>query len=300
VSALEQILHPVSVADFFRDTWDKRALHIRGPAGKFDSVYDANTWTTFEGVQDLKAVTSDPQGVQIEIPALPEQAGALFLRGFTICANVSMAPRIAPFLQAFRAELGMPGAPPFAKLYASNDGGGFTIHADKHHVFVLQIAGKKHWRFSREPAVAAPLDGLFLDAQGHPAWSNGQSGERARHDNGTPVAAPRIESLNSALLEPGHCLYLPPGAWHVAKAVGHSIAVSVSPERAAVTDLVVAAIRQHLNQSAAWRRDLFAPPGQESQQGSVPKSLASAYPELDFDSVRAIVDALMARGSTHR
>jgi Cupin superfamily protein len=290
VRELARILDPISPAAFFREYWEKRALHIPGPPGKLDGVYDAQTWTRFEGVEDLKAVTTDARGVQIEIPALPEQAGALFLRGFTICADVSAAPRVAPFLRAFRAELGLPGGPPFAKLYASNDGGGFAVHADRHHVFVLQVAGKKRWRYSREPAVAAPRDGLFLNASGLPAWSNGQTGEPARHDDGTPISAPSLEALDGALLEPGHCLYLPPGTWHVARAEGHSIAVSVSPERATVTDVVLAAVRERLVERAEWRRDLFATPGEAPPAGGVPASIASVLGARLADLRAALAD----------
>jgi hypothetical protein len=274
VKELARVLDPVPPETFFRDHWERRALHIPGAPGKFAGIYDAATWTRFEGVEDLKAVTTDPRGVQVEIPALPEQAGALFLRGFTICADVKQAPLVAPFLRAFRAELGLPGGPPFAKLYASNDGGGFAVHADKHHVFVLQVAGKKLWRYSREPAVAAPRDGLFMSADGQPSWSNGASGEAARHDDGRPVAAPDVDALEVALLEPGHCLYMPPGTWHVARAEGHSIAVSVSPERATVADFVLAALRERLEEGASWRRDLFARPG-EAPPGGVPASIAA-------------------------
>jgi hypothetical protein len=294
VSELARVLHPLSLEAFFRDHWDRRAVHIPGSPGKLAHLYDAATWTRFEGVDDLKAVTTDPRGVQVEIPALPEQAGALFMRGFTICANVSAAPRVAPFLRAFRAELGMPGGPPFAKLYASNDGGGFAVHADRHHVLVLQVAGKKRWRFSREPAVAAPHDGLFMNADGLPSWSNGQAGERARHDDGTPVDAPDEGALEEAVLEPGHCLYMPPGTWHVARAVGHSIAVSVSPERATVTDLVLAALREGLAARAAWRRDLFAPPDEAPPAGGVPASLADAV-AARLDELRAAVAELDPR-----
>jgi hypothetical protein len=275
VKELARVLHPISPDEFFRTYWDRRALHIPGPPDKFTSVYDAATWSRFEGVEELKAVTTDGRGVQVEIPALPEQAGAMFLRGFTICADVSAAPRVAPFLRAFRAELGLPGGPPFAKLYASNDGGGFAVHADRHHVFVLQVAGRKLWRFSRAPAVAAPRDGLFMSASGHPSWSNGQTGERARHDDGTAVDAPDVDALEGALLEPGHLLYMPPGTWHVARAQGHSIAVSVSPERATATDLVLAALRERLGERADWRRDLFATPGEAAPAGGVPPSIAS-------------------------
>jgi hypothetical protein len=295
VKELARVLHPVTPDVFFREHWDRRALHVPGPPERFAGIYDAATWTRFEGVDDLKAVTTDPRGVQVEIPAIPEQAGALFLRGFTICANVSAAPLVAPFLRAFRSELGLPGGPPFAKLYASHDGGGFAIHADRHHVFVLQVAGKKLWRFSREPAVAAPHDGLFMSATGHPSWSNGQNGDRARHDDGTPVAAPDDETLESALLEPGHLLYMPPGTWHVARAQGHSIAVSVSPERATVADFVLAALRERLAARAEWRRDLFATPGEAPPAGGVPASISGLL-DARLADLREVVAGLDERG----
>jgi hypothetical protein len=269
------MLEPVLRAAFFRESWNRRPVHIPGPPDRFATLYDAETWTRFEGVEDLKAVTTDARGVQVEIPALVEQAGALFLNGFTICANVTAAPRVAPFLAAFRAALPAPGGPPFAKLYASNDGRGFAVHADKHHVFVFQIAGKKQWRFSRAPAAPAPRDGLFLGASGLPSWSNGHTAEQARLDDGTPIAAPELATFEDALLEPGHCLYLPPGTWHVARAVGHSIAVSVSPDCATPTDLFVGAIRELFANDLAWRQDLLQAPGDVPAAGAVPAAIAS-------------------------
>jgi hypothetical protein len=294
VAELAKVLEPVLPADFFRDHWNRRALHIPGPPEKFAALYDAETWTRFEGIDDLKAVTTDARGVQVEIPALAAQAGALFLNGFTICANVTEAPRVASFLSTFRADLPVPGGPPFAKLYASNDGRGFAVHADKHHVFVLQIAGQKQWRYSRVPVAPAPIDGLFLGPDGLPSWRNGHGAEQARLDDGAPIAPPDVASFDAALLEPGHCLYLPPGTWHVARAVGHSIAVSVSPECATVTDFFVAAVRELFAHDPAWRQELSGSPADDPVAGAIPAGIAGVLGARAAE-LRAAIDHLDER-----
>jgi hypothetical protein len=274
MSELQFLLDPVGRETFFREYWDRRPLHIPGPPDKFNAIYDVATWRDFEGVDDLKAVTADSKGIQIEMPALPEQAGTLFMAGFTICATVNNAPRLGPFIQAFRRELDVPGGPAFAKLYASGDGRGFAVHADKHHVFVLQVSGKKQWRFSRAPVVAAPGEGLFIGASGQPHWTGIGTRQSALRDDGTPVPPPDVSQFDSALLEPGHLLYLPPGTWHVARAVGHSIAVSISPDRTTVMDLFIRAIQDQFASSADWRQEILAPPGEQAPAGAIPASVA--------------------------
>src|SRR5205814_1310670 len=104
--------------------------------------------------------------------------------GMTICAEVSSDPSVARFLRSFARAFALAGGPPFARVYASPDGRGFAAHADKFHVFVLQLEGEKEWKISRSPAIAAPLDGIHLDVQGSPVL---RSGERLRADDGSPV-----------------------------------------------------------------------------------------------------------------
>jgi Cupin superfamily protein len=274
VSELELMLDPVAPATFFRDHWDRKPLHIPGPPDKFAGVYDVETWESFEGVGVLKAVTTDADGVQVEMPIIADQAGTLFMAGMTICADVSNAPRMAPFLGAFRRELALPGGAPFAKLYASNDGKGFAVHADKHHVFVLQISGKKQWRFSRTPALPSPTEGLFLGSNGRPHWTGLDPRQDALRDDGTPVPPPDPAAFDATLLEPGHCLYLPPGTWHAARAIGHSIAVSISPQRTTMMELFERALHELFANHPEWRQDVIAPPDDLPPAGAIPASIS--------------------------
>ncbi|MEA2699956.1 MAG: hypothetical protein QOI66_4227, partial [Myxococcales bacterium] len=97
-------------------------------------------------------------------------------------------------------------------------------------------------------------------------------------------------TFDSALLEPGHCLYLPPGTWHVARAVGHSIAVSISPKRATVTDLFLNAIGDLLADRPEWRRDLLAPPGGPQGSGGVDASVAQIIDDRLAELRAALAD----------
>ncbi len=91
---------------------------------------------------------------------------------------------------------------------------GFAPHYDVHDVFVLQIAGRKHWRI-HEPVLVDPLPE--------------QNWERVRAD----VAARAAEApVIDAVLEPGDALYLPRGYLHSAAALGDTtihLTVGVHP-----------------------------------------------------------------------
>jgi hypothetical protein len=295
VTVLEALLGTVSPATFCSEYWDRKPLHVPGPAGRFAGLYDAATWQTFEGVEELKAATQDPNGVQVETPIRPDQAGMMFMAGFTICADVSTTPHVAPFLDEFRRALDLPGGNgAFAKLYASSDGKGFAVHADKHHVFVMQVSGKKLWRFSRAPVVDAPTDGLFIAGDGQPYWTSRRDRDPALRDDGTPVPPPDVSTFAEALLEPGHLLYLPPGTWHVAKAQGHSLAVSVSPARTTVLDLVSRLIHELFAGRPEWRRDVLGPAGAAAEPGAVAGAVAAQL-GARLGELKSVIDSLDAR-----
>jgi lysine-specific demethylase/histidyl-hydroxylase NO66 len=79
---------------------------------------------------------------------------------------------------------------------------GFASHYDTHDVFVLQIAGTKHWRI-HEPVLPDPLP--------HQTWDGRRAQVQAR-----ATEPPLIDTL----LEPGDALYLPRGYLHSAVAQG--------------------------------------------------------------------------------
>jgi len=102
-------------------------------------------------------------------------------------------PPVARFCRGLELEIGHPLQ---ANAYLTPPGAaGLAPHHDTHDVFVLQVAGTKHWTV-RAPVVAAPLP--------H---------QRSDHD-----AAAEQPVLFEADLEPGDALYLPRGYVHSAAA----------------------------------------------------------------------------------
>jgi hypothetical protein len=237
---------------FFKNTWNKKSLFLKGEhAGKFAPLHDSN-WRKGNHFESLLAASIDENGMQVERSIESNQIEQLFLQGNTICADVSKSPTLNPFLQAFGTELQSAGGPCFAKLYASTNDKGFAIHTDQFHVFVLQVEGRKRWYFESNPSVPLAISGGHLNAQGVPTFSGAQAGMPMG------VSVPSLESMESVVLEPGDLLYLPPGTWHVARALEHSVAISISPPRLTVGQLMLRTIEEALLQLPEWREDMLS------------------------------------------
>ena len=113
-------------------------------------------------------------------------------------------PPLIEFADQLAADLGHPTqvnayvTPPSSR--------GFSPHYDVHDVFVLQVAGEKHWTI-HEPVLEEPL-------RTQP-W-NDRAAEVA--------AAAQREPVIDAVLRPGDALYLPRGYLHSAVALGRTSA----------------------------------------------------------------------------
>jgi bifunctional lysine-specific demethylase and histidyl-hydroxylase NO66 len=109
-------------------------------------------------------------------------------------------PPLIEFADQLAADLGHPTqvnayiTPPSSR--------GFSPHYDVHDVFVLQVAGEKHWTI-HEPVLPDPLRTQPWD-------------DRAAE----VAAAAEREPVIDAVLEPGDALYLPRGFLHSATALG--------------------------------------------------------------------------------
>src|SRR6185503_13388978 len=109
-------------------------------------------------------------------------------------------PPVIDFCTRLAAELGHPVQ---ANSYVTPPSSrGFSAHYDVHDVFVLQLAGRKHW------TIHAPvLDDPLRDQP----W-----GQRSA----AVAAAAEQEPVIDTVLEPGDALYLPRGWLHAATALG--------------------------------------------------------------------------------
>jgi bifunctional lysine-specific demethylase and histidyl-hydroxylase NO66 len=121
---------------------------------------------------------------------------------------------------------------------------GFAAHYDVHDVFVLQIAGRKHWHL--HPPV-------FVDPLAHQPWDQRKAEVSARAQQ---------PPLLDTVLQPGDSLYLPRGFIHSATALGETsihLTVGIHPRnRAHLVEYLMDAARhdQALRSSLPLALDL--------------------------------------------
>ena len=212
-SAPEALRRLVGDADSFLDhilTVD--LLHHRG-AGGFDdllSLADVDRIITSSGLRRPSIrVIRDGVPVSPDSWCRPVRTGSVTVRdqvdpgrlldrfaaGDTLVLQSLQRwwPPLIEFCRDLELTLGHPVQ---ANAYLTPAGAaGLRPHHDTHDVFVIQVAGTKHWEL-REPVIEAPL---------------------ARHGSQHEVAA--AQPIRQRLdLTPGHVLYLPRGFVHSASA----------------------------------------------------------------------------------
>jgi len=172
-------------------------------------------------------------------------------------------PPLIEFADQLAADLGHPTqvnayvTPPSSR--------GFSPHYDVHDVFVLQVAGEKHWTI-HEPVLPDPL-------RTQP-WTDRTA---------EVTAAAEREPAIDAVLRPGDALYLPRGYLHSATALGEisaHLTVGIHPvTRWAAAESALDVVRTLAAEDPALR-------------ASLPLGLDLADPENVRDDVTAVIAGL--------
>lgn len=166
-------------------------------------------------------------GAEISDQVADDKVLAEFAAGATLVLQGlhRLWPPARAFASTFSAQLGHPVQVNAYVTPPQNTG--FAPHYDVHDVFVLQFAGRKHWRI-HEPVFISPLR------------------DQPWHARKSAVAARAAEApLIDVVLECGDALYLPRGYLHSATSLGEisgHLTVGVHPvTRRTLADQVFAA-----------------------------------------------------------
>lgn len=202
---LGRLIAPISVKEFWADYWERRPLHVErsrpGWCADLPGVAEIDELIGHAGAKDVqfvrtaRGIATEAEVVRTDGRADLAAAYRAYDDGWTIVISAvhSTSRRIGQLAAdleeavAHRVSVNLYFTPPRAQ--------GFVPHADGHDVFVLQVAGRKHWR------VFAPSVPFPLEEQAGPV-NRGRLGRR----------------LIDAILEPGHVLYMPRGFIHDAVA----------------------------------------------------------------------------------
>lgn len=252
----------------FAENFGVRCVHLPGAAVALSGCYSEDDLQALRYVEVVDSAYVDPTGRQHQSRIEPAQIADEIDRGRTICADISHAPAVQPLLEELASWVPNGVEPPFAKLYVSSPGAGFAMHMDAHHVFVIQLSGRKRWQVTDPAAVATMFGGKLAGDRPVHTWP--RDGEPIVDEDGEPIPAPT--ELRTIELAPGDVLYMPPGAWHTTSALTRSMAVSLSPPRAPALRLVLALLEQELTRRGNWRTDLFRGP---ASAGPLPAGVAA-------------------------
>ncbi|ADB29347.1 Cupin 4 family protein [Kribbella flavida DSM 17836] len=146
-----------------------------------------------------------PGGVGAEIgdQVQDDKVAALFASGHTVVLQALHRtwPPLVDFATQLSSEAGHPVQ--INAYITPAESQGFSAHYDVHDVFVLQVAGEKHWTV-HEPVHVDPLR--------NQPWTD--------HSKAVAEAASTEQPVVDAVLRPGDALYVPRGFLHSAKALG--------------------------------------------------------------------------------
>jgi hypothetical protein len=268
---LQELVSPISCEEFVNSYFSRASLYAKGPPQKFDHIFSwgklkqallrgqkvtdsrYNITASFTGGED----SGNPRGM---IKAQHDKVIELLNAGATVCiTNIHMAdPFLARWAQAIRAQLNFTGTVG-VNCYVSPDASGLPMHYDKRVATTIQIAGKKLWKFSTEPAKAWPNTNEVYE------------GGRGQENVGKLPVDLKFREVE---LNPGDLLCLPAGTWHAARGVGFSLALNLYFAPRSLLDQFMPLLQDFAVSNEHWRG---GPPATvEKIHGNMPKAV-SAY-----------------------
>lgn len=306
MTTLNELLHPITPAQFHADYDDRKPLHI--PAGDGAPKRALLDWAGFNALLDqtsiwtantLKLVYNGepipPQQYCLETrsqsgtslrPSPAKVQPLLAMGASVICNDVQ---ELNPGMKALSRDLsstfaGMVGA----NAYCSFGGvHAFETHYDTHHVFAVQVEGEKTWRLYANRAdspVDLPTD--RIEAQQFFARTRG------------PV-------MQEVHMRPGDVLYLPRGWYHDARtAEGASLHVtfSVTPLYGRILFRLLESAAMQDPQFRAWLRPVAEDGGRplQAQLTALGGKLAALAGSVAFrDEIAMAQEQLLPRGDAY-
>ena len=270
--SFEWLIDPVTPEAFFNDYYERRPLLIEGrdpakftPLLSLEAIdrYLATSSPSYPDVflvdaaRDLKAqdYSFPDAGGRIDLP----RAYQLFHSGATI--SLGQLQEHVPSLAALCRAMEHAFSSHFqTNIYLSpRNAQGFKTHYDSHDVFVLQVAGSKHWTLY-DTLIELPL--------------RGQGFEPEKHSPGAPTQELTIHA--------GDVLYCPRGLFHSACATDEvSLHITLGLMGKTWADVMVEAVSEACLASPAFRANLpagYAKPGFDSSRAEATfKSLIETF-----------------------
>ncbi|MFO0665956.1 MAG: cupin domain-containing protein [Polyangiaceae bacterium] len=291
-SVLANMLRPMSEAAFMKQKWAREACVAHGPLSRLDTLAGLPELASVEALLDhvaaankhtsVRAWFQDATGRHESIGIEPQDAKRLY-RGGGVTIVVDglnlVSPRIDTFLDSMGAALGTP-AIACCNVYASPPGARTVMHFDPQESFLLQVQGRKRWRYAANTTFRFPTEAsnFYAHVPGHEVIART-----------FPKEMPK--TARKVTLSPGSVLYLPRGTWHEAQAVTHSLGVTLTFASKTWGDVLLDELRERIMKEEAWRMPATGVLGSEYQ-----RALADEVLDERLRALRSEVLAMCGEG----
>jgi hypothetical protein len=201
----------------------------------------------------LRAVTVRDGQQEFEQCSENERARELYDAGYTLAFGGLRSPGLSLWAKAIERDCGLPPSVLQMHAFACLQAERLPAHCDPACVFVVQVRGKKRWRFARNDHVLSPTTSVSLGDRRNAGELRGLLQVQA--PNGLPAAMPDNHEVVD--LEPGSTLFIPRGYWHDVEVIGsESFHLSITTRRPTWADLLLLALRLTKTlETLPWRED---------------------------------------------
>jgi ribosomal protein L16 Arg81 hydroxylase len=245
--SIENLIFPVSPAEFIQEYWEKRSYYksyTGNPASNYYSIQNLENIAS-RGTTIKSSGISDSNSYQEKLILSNQITNELDKKNTVCIVGLEKVDNyLRTVLHNFQKTFGLPGVPE-VNCYLSDRSSGLPLHFDGRSIMVIQLEGRKKWRYSGKPVVKAPVNNCVVPADRKDVDLN-QLKETVRVD------VPLTEQTLSA----GDVLYLPAGSLHVTEAVGFSISFTISFPSFNYIKLFFDALYRKLLLDQSWRQYL--------------------------------------------
>lgn len=298
----EDLLKPLSIAEFLATSWDKSYHHISASSpskldalpglAQFPKLFCGELGEKFWDSEPYSGIVQagwiDARGNMRRLNVAPAQSADLYNAGAALCF-APVESRHSSLAELVQDALGRTGFKEVGTVgttaYLTPPHSGGPMHFDPQHVFFCQVSGEKHWKVSTAPAMtrppvnveAASLDDHTLNLLAEFGWS---------------LTLPSDATFVDILLKQGDVLYLPPGIWHESRTdETHSLHYTLTFYTISTWGVLFASLRAVMMKHPEWRRDLrfLDATGSDSEEVVVNRMLTTLRQELDRMTARDLL-----------
>jgi 50S ribosomal protein L16 3-hydroxylase len=249
---LQSLLHPFPLQKFLENYFPDRPFHYEKARGPIKHLLENTKLNDLEvflkrwpGTVLAALPDYDDQCSKLDIA--PEDALRVYRNGMSLIfgSAENALPELRAWIKGIRRDLALFRMTRARCIYyASPKGHGTGPHYDTNVNFVLQLKGRKRWRFAPNRHVSNPV---HRHTMGTPVGDS-----LARYSN-TPFPRKMPKVREEVVLERGSIFFVPRGMWHSTVAEEDSLSLNFTFDSVTWIDVLLCALTHHLLQEEEWR-----------------------------------------------